>query len=53
MFKQVLGQNKKWNSGNMLRFPGSGGQKVNLLRKAISHLDSKMDESKLIMFVDR
>lgn len=49
---QVLGQSKQWKGGDVLHFPG-GGQKVNMLREVLSSLEKTLDQSKLIMFVDR
>jgi len=45
----VLGRNKEWRGGDVVRFPG-GGQKVNLLRDGVEKLKNANDW--LVMFVD-
>lgn len=46
----VLGSDQKWRGGNVERTAG-GGQKVNLLKRALTSFKSETDL--IVLFVDR
>lgn len=47
---QILGKGEPWRGGDIKRWAG-GGQKVNLLKKAVENL--KSDDNKIVLFTDR
>lgn len=50
---EVLGLGEKWEGGEVRVGPG-GGQKVNLVKKALENMKSQPDfDKRVVMFTDR